>query len=1765
MKMYSVLFVAFLFYKASALEHTIVTPRAFRIGVWENVILNLHDYEAATVSAYLQDLPRRQNVFSESDDLEFNSAKDQPIVLPMRVRSEDILDFRQQQKVALIIEVSGSKQDFTEEVEVLVTKESGYLFITTDQPAYKPNAQVIARVFPLNQLMRQEDKIIVTMTIKTPDGVGLHRTNKLLPADDFIEIFYKLSETPEIGTWFIEANYTTNGYETSTQTTFSVKRYVLPTYQVSIIPDQNFALLSDDAIRGTIRATYSYGEPVDGSYFFSMKLRRTPSSAPVEIYTKPDEDRGTATISNGRKTYSVSMDYVRNALLEGEDLPTLVANKAAVFIEVTVRGEAEGVLESAVSDDLPFLTSPYVIDTQRASKYYTPGLAYILQVDTMDALKMKPAPNVDLLIRVGAEEFETTSDVRGNINYQLDFAGSEPQDLFITTRDPALNDADQTDVSLAIRPYSSPSTSYLQIETTRSVASVGEPAFFITFKFNKNVKEIRYYVVARGSIVHWNINTPRENNVESSEQLAITQKMVPSARIVAYYLQGTEIVSNSAWFDVVDQCKEELVVQVPDTVTPGERFDMQISGSPNARVSISGVDRAAYFLYDESRLTRERMFEKMEEYDQGCVRHGGANGQNVFKEAGLSLTTSTIRTPPVDSLSCENEGQSRKKRQILAALEDDESLFCGRDGRLPPALPDETCTDRAVRCEINYPDNPTCCEQFLEECIIATKARHLALIRGIAGRSGANRDAAQRSVANVRKDFQESLIFTTITLDQDGNHALLRKSRDSITIFDIDAVSMADEQDGFCIAEPTELRVFKDVFIQLYTPYSLKKREQATIKYSIFNYDKNNAYEVLVYVKIEKQDDLDTLCSHFPAGNFEYVIQHSVESEGTASGSFTVLPLRIPDQETASIEMQIRNARTNQILDTILKEVLIEDAGQIQDTYGSYAIDLKHDLRQEFDIHFDFPDNFVPGTRKCWIYAYVNFLGPSIEIDEVTQEPRNIESIFRMPTGCGEQSLLKAGPNIYAHMYLEQAGKLVEGTPAYEASLAKMRQGYGIQMGYRSNKVGKRAFAVYAHHDPSTWLNAFADKVYSKAKDYATDIDIRPVCSSLEWLLGEQENDGSFRELKRVYHREMHGAVGGKLTLTAYVLITLLETRSRCLNDLNSRIEDSIERAINYLETNENHVTFQQRPYALAILSYALALNNPYSPFARRMNDRLLSLRRVTDNQQVYWKGRPASEIAGTHLHAYWYKTRPQAIDVEATAYALLAQVEIAKANNPVLQTSIDLTRKIVLWLIGQRNEGGAFISTQDTVIGLQALATYEIWIDGVDANDEPVDISLRLNSAVDTTWHNPGEEIRLDISNERFKIEKRVPEDVKNTGGLSVTATGNGEGIVSYRCVYRTVVDEESCHFQINHNVIITNWDEVERNRVPMIIKITITVEKRVGDPAQMSIIEVGLLSGFSAVEQTIQRLATEQVADGMVDRYEITDQNVVLYLPEITAEGVTVAFDMIQNIPVARPEPANIKVYDYYEPSIHCGQFYTLPENLPNLRTANCEQGNDDALCKCAEGGCVTCRSRAQQLEGATCLDGAEEDCAICNGNVCFNAFTAACKSNFLYIINVTSVPEIGDIFYSFKGTIKDILKRGDDPNVAKNSEATFYTRSDCFRNCRDESLEEAARNNDNADGSYFGQGNLLIVMGNAPDSNERNGVRMHNYRLDENAVIERWIPDERCERAKKNKRRLHCDDPNHPKTERQEERCERFTKLAKACDNFDLLQRRLEEGCD
>ena len=81
------------------------------------------------------------------------------------------------------------------------------------------------------------------------------------------------------------------------------------------------------------------------------------------------------------------------------------------------------------------------------------------------------------------------------------------------------------------------------------------------------------------------------------------------------------------------------------------------------------------------------------------------------------------------------------------------------------------------------------------------------------------------------------------------------------------------------------------------------------------------------------------------------------------------------------------------------------------------------------------------------------------------------------------------------------------------------------------------------------------------------------------------------------------GAVGGRLTLTAYVLITLVDAKDVCSSDLTRRLETARNLAVAFLQRHKNDPTFN-RPYGLALLTYALSLHDPTSSFTVEMNNR---------------------------------------------------------------------------------------------------------------------------------------------------------------------------------------------------------------------------------------------------------------------------------------------------------------------------------------------------------------------------------------------------------------------------------------------------------------------------------------------------------------------------------------------------------------------------------
>ena len=54
------------------------------------------------------------------------------------------------------------------------------------------------------------------------------------------------------------------------------------------------------------------------------------------------------------------------------------------------------------------------------------------------------------------------------------------------------------------------------------------------------------------------------------------------------------------------------------------------------------------------------------------------------------------------------------------------------------------------------------------------------------------------------------------------------------------------------------------------------------------------------------------------------------------------------------------------------------------------------------------------------------------------------------------------------------------------------------------------------------------------------------------------------------------------------------------------------------------------------------------------------------------------------------------------------------------------------------------------------------------------------------------------------------------------------------------------------------------------------------------------------------------------LVERYEVTSQNVILYMNRIDSNPISFAFLMEQSVKADNYQPAKINIYDYYEPSV-------------------------------------------------------------------------------------------------------------------------------------------------------------------------------------------------------------------------------------------------------
>ena len=300
-------------------------------------------------------------------------------------------------------------------------------------------------------------------------------------------------------------------------------------------------------------------------------------------------------------------------------------------------------------------------------------------------------------------------------------------------------------------------------------------------------------------------------------------------------------------------------------------------------------------------------------------------------------------------------------------------------------------------------------------------------------------------------------------------------------------------------------------------------------------------------------------------------------------------------------------------------------------------------------------------------------------------------------------------------------------------ALAHIEVGYQRELTYRHSDGSFSAFGqnstFYSLNqccEGSTWLTAFVVKSFIQARAHVDYIDQNVISEAIEWLFSKQHSDsGCFKEYGEVHHKELQGGAAGEgasrkdkakdACLTAYVLIAILNEDPKSKIILNHK--DDIHKAIIFItnrlrsfkiDRNDNHNS-NNNVYEIALITLALhlAAYNSLSFSSSSINDeaynQLMKLAKHDDDDalMVHW-GEPLSP----KKDSFSSNVVPNFIEVESTAYALLTLAARCnyKKNSKDDQYDQDAAISALRWLITKQNSNGGFASTQDTVIGLQAL-----------------------------------------------------------------------------------------------------------------------------------------------------------------------------------------------------------------------------------------------------------------------------------------------------------------------------------------------------------------------------------------------------------------------------------------------------------------------------
>uniref|UniRef100_A0A8C3MN54 Uncharacterized protein n=1 Tax=Geospiza parvula TaxID=87175 RepID=A0A8C3MN54_GEOPR len=1406
--------------------YVLTAPKIIRAGASEKIVVQAFGYqEEFPVSVALKSFPDKLVVYS-SAPIFLTPANQFQDAVTLTVQPADLPRTDTSDKYLYLEAVS---PHFTRFKKIPVSYENGFLFIHTDKPVYTPDQSVKVRVYSLDEELQPAYRETV-LTFVDPEGVEVD----ILEEKDFTGIVsfpdFKIPHNPKYGIWKIKAKYKKD-FVTSAVAKFEVKEYAMPSFSITIEPESNF--ISSDKFE---------------NFGIVVKI-----------------ENGVAKINFNSKRAASSIGFDSLEALDGSYL----------YIVASVLESSGGLSGEVEFTGVRFAVSPYKLSLIATPLFVKPGLPFFIKVQVKDPMDdfVGNVPVTVTAKSLNDQMVETQLISEGSESGRRKTSTSDGTALFVVnippnsrmlefqvkTADPHLSDENQASKSYEARAYSSLSQSYLHIDwaSNHKTLEVGDVININVYPQSHYIDKIHHYsylITAKGKTVSFGTQERIKDLQYDHLTLRITQEMVPSARLIVYYIVtgegAAELVADSVWLNVEQKCGNSLDVS-SNVDTQIYVVSLTINTQPNTFVALSSIDKAIYGVTGRRKRAMEKIMLQLEKSDLGCGAGGGQNNVAVFRMAGLTFLT--------NANADDSEEAGEPCNEVLRTKRSDFREKILKEVKTYPVS--DTCRERAQRIQRSQ----KCISAFTDCCEFANKLRleepnKLLILARMHFEA-----LLELNEAQVRSYFPESWLWEVHQVSS-RSKTLSITLPDSLTTWEVQGVGISNK--GICVAAPLEIQVVKDIFLSIYVPYSVVRGEQIELKGSVYNH---------------KASAIKVICVNESWSRMQSCKLKNLDAGSSAAVTFRILPLELG---LHTVNFTLLTPRNSEIVVKTLRVVpegvkKEHHAGFTLDPQGVYGL-IKR--RQEF--RYKVPLNLVPKTQ---IDRSVSVKGHLLgEVIGTVLSPRGLQVLSSLPRGSAEAELMSIAPVFYVFRYLEESDNWhllgPETLSARTQMRRKMKEGIVSISSFRNADC---SYSMWKNGQASTWLTAFALRILGQVNQYI-NLDKMSVCDSLLWLIDNcQMLDGSFNEFSNYQPVKLQGTLPQEakeksLYLTAFSIIGIDKSMKICPTQ---KIHDARSRAGDYLVQN---VQQAQSPFTMAITAYALALLDPNHGAARAAFSALKREAFVIGDPPIYrfWKDAFKAQEQPT-------PSSVTAQMVETTAYALLTTL---------LRGDGDYAKPIIKWLSEEQRYGGGFYSTQDTINALEALTEYSLLVK-----------RLRLDMDVKVSYKNGGALNLFKLTEDNFvgrTMTVPLQDDLYvSTGSSTGIATVNvsmqagflnGISLFLICCGF---AQELPIFFYADNLLALLCWYRPSAR------------EPRSG--SAHAVMDIGLVSGVEANPEDLSTLASgvdQLIADYEIKDGHVLVQ--IDSVP--AHKFLCVGFRISQLFRVGMLNPATFTVYEYHAPGM-------------------------------------------------------------------------------------------------------------------------------------------------------------------------------------------------------------------------------------------------------